>query len=797
MLNHMTINLFSKNSIPARDLLDWEVISRSITDFCYFESNKKKIVLPSPNIDVSFIESEFDKISIYSKFLNEEQIYFLKNLFILLKADESIQDIINYLKKDRILSMSDMNQLVLVTEVIFKIHDAFKNAEITEMTNIKLLDFQHFKKLFLREFRYLVDEKGNVNFDRHPQLLAINKKIIDIEEKIRFHIAEVSKSSQFSGKLQFESFDILNERYCIPVKSDSFQGSMGSIVAKSESGHTLFVEPFVLRPYNQKRLDLLSQREEIINQLTLQFTKKLRPYSSLIFESFNIIKNIDFYMGKTSFCHHWKLERPIIKKSPGFKFYKLFHPLISNPVSNDIHCHMDHLGIVISGPNTGGKTVFLKSIAISYLLFSHGFYVPAQEAELFPYQSLFYFGNDLQNLSSGLSSFSGEAKNYINLLSQLHESNLVLIDEIFNSTSSDEASALSLAYFEKLHQKAGCHIIVSTHHQMFKTLIHQNKSYLSCHVGFDKNELRPTYKINVGTPGPSMAIEIFKILSQENHEALEIGNQAIHYLDNKNISYESLLQEVTDRKIELDKLIRSTENLQQELQNKKGSMEGILHLKIQEELKKAQREIEKIINKAQNVLKETQESKITKPKKIEIHASMIRSDLRSLFPHDSEQRDDNHAHHYTSLNLDQLKVGDKVFSLKLKKEFTVKSIHLRSKSLIISKGPISLNVKAHEVTHAQSSEQQPQEVSVSIHKSRSPSFEVDGRGLRLSDFQNKVENSLGDLLTGDIPFLTIIHGHGDGILKKWVRNYIKRSKDFTFEPSELGNDGETRVVLKT
>src|SRR5690606_15629289 len=201
-----------------------------------------------------------------------------------------------------------------------------------------------------------------------------------------------------------------------------------------------------------------------------------------------------------------RLECPRIKDSPGFKFTALFHPLLKNPVKNTADCGKNNHGIVVSGPNTGGKTVFLKSIALSYLLFYHGFFVPASEAEMYPYEGLFYFGNDLQDLKAGLSSFSGEVRNYIELIERILPSNLILIDEIFNSTSSDEASALSMAYFDELHKKSACHIIVSTHHQMFKTLIHQDRSYISCHVGFDTESMKPTYKIQWGTPGASMAI---------------------------------------------------------------------------------------------------------------------------------------------------------------------------------------------------------------------------------------------------------------------------------------------------
>src|SRR5690606_33846564 len=140
----------------------------------------------------------------------------------------------------------------------------------------------------------------------------------------------------------------------------------------------------------------------------------------------------DYYLAKIGFSYRYQLTRPRLKSTPGFKLTDLFHPLISKPIKNDVLCEKNHHGIVISGPNTGGKTVFLKSIALSYLLLYHGHFVPALEAEMYPYEGLFYFGNDLQDLNVGLSSFSGEVKNYIQLIENILPTNLVLIDEIFN-----------------------------------------------------------------------------------------------------------------------------------------------------------------------------------------------------------------------------------------------------------------------------------------------------------------------------------------------------------------------------
>lgn len=512
------------------------------------------------------------------------------------------------------------------------------------------------------------------------------------------------------------------------------------------------------------------------------------------FEILRLVEKIDFYLAKIDFCHRYQLQRPHIRSSQGFTFSNLGHPLISGAVKNDVVCNENNLGIVISGPNTGGKTVFLKSITLAYLLFYHGHFVPASEAEMYPYEGLFYFGNDLQDLKTGLSSFSGEVKNYINLMENILPTNLILIDEIFNSTSSDEASALSMAYFDELHKKAICHIVVSTHHQMFKTLIHQDQSYLSCHVGFDTENMKPTYKIQWGTPGASMAIDIFTILSQGKDEVKAVPQKALFHLNDKNISYETLLQKVSQKQIELDRILINNRQIESDLKNQKGAMEGVLNLKMNEELKKARIELDKIITEAKNIVEEARRNEIVKVRRIDDKAHDLKmkiNNLQEVIPQDKDLKLIE-----SDLNIQQLKPGDVVHSQLLKKDFTVFAVDIRKNEVTIVKGAIKFNVPVKSLTLTKNKLSRPKIVSVSYVPPSNATVEIDARGMRLSEFQNTIDKSLGTLLSGDIPYLNVIHGHGDGVLKKWLRSLLRTSKNFQIDTQENGNDGETKIILK-
>lgn len=788
----MTINLITTQHSVHHSQVEWNILSGIIAHFAYFERNKAGLTSELFHGRLDDLLTEFVRVQGYFQEFKDDYRPVLFQLLSKLPSDQTIDRHLAHVAKHGVLHFAELNKLALLIECAQFIKKDFPALNLKEFTHLRELDHQSLNRKFLSEFRHLVDVSGEVHFDRHPELADLTRRLRELEERIRRTVQDWINEPQNQKVLQFSSYDVHYDRFVVPVRSDSYRSDIGLIVSRSESGQTLFVEPYVVRESCNRRLELIAKLDEIINQLAMKFSHALAEFAPFLQDLHLQVLQIDHYVAKAEFSQQYRLECPAIREKAGFKFNGLFHPLLKNAVKNSADCSASHHGIVVSGPNTGGKTVFLKSIALSYLLFYHGFFVPASEAEMYPYEGLFYFGNDLQDLKAGLSSFSGEVQNYIELIENILPSNLILIDEIFNSTSSDEASALSLAYFDELHRRATCHLVVSTHHQMFKTLIHQDRNYISCHVGFDTRNMKPTYKVQWGTPGSSMAIEIFRILAR-NHEAVsEVPNRALSHLSAKNVSYETLLQKVSQKQIELDHLLNSNRQLEVELKNQKGAMEGILNLRLQEELTRARKEIDKIMNEARVLVEEARRNEITKHRKVDEKSHQLKAHIDKLggiAPKTEEPiREGN-------LRIEDIKAGDIVHSNVLKKDFTVQAVDHRKSEVTIAKGPIKLSVPIYTLSSTGKGPRTPQ-VSVSYQRNTNAQFEIDARGMRLSEFQNRIDSALGDLLSGDVPFLNVIHGHGDGILKNWLRDYLKKSRDFKGEIPENGNDGETKVSLK-
>jgi DNA mismatch repair protein MutS2 len=562
---------------------------------------------------------------------------------------------------------------------------------------------------------------------------------------------------------------------------------------------TLLVEPPKLREIASKRIQLLAKQEEILNQIFVELSSVLTENYSDFGEIISIVSKIDLLVSKASFCQEHQLSRPEISNSGDIYIKSFFHPLLDSPVTNDLSLKSSNAGLVISGPNTGGKTVALKSLAMCQILLHAGLFLPAQVATLPIARAVYYFSHDQQDLGQGLSSFSSEALQYIQLAENLEDQSFVFIDEIFNSTSSEEASALALGLLDYINENRDVKIFLSTHHQFLKTAMHADKKYLSCHVGYDFEKNSPTYKLQYHSPGSSLALSIFQKLTQNARTDLtSIFSKAKGYLDKKQVSYESLLEKLSAQKTELNKKIDEVNQLQHELKHQKKSSEGILYLereKIREDFKL---QLEKKFSEAKAWLQTFKQeikhsgnvnkafSKLEKQKDKHLVGFKKNKEMSKLnFNNDNEK-----------LSISDITTGEFYFCTLTNSDVPISKVNVRKKQLQIKNKGISFWVPLSSLSQSsQKRKPQPQEIKVTVQKSEVGQVEIDGRGLRLEEFQRVVLPSLDELLCEDIPYLTVIHGHGDGILKNWLRNHLsKNQSDFDWGPDE-GNDGSTTIKV--
>ncbi len=721
----------------------------------------------------------------------------ISDSFVLIPSHTIGFDQINEISKGKFFNCSELNSIALIFEAYGNCFRHFSDYYISENLKIGPDIYQKIKREFIYSLREFVGRDGQAHYDRHPELKKLYAEVIDLENDLRNLIHKISKTDLYKERLQFDQFDIINDRYVLAVRSDSYQSELGPIVARSNSGMTLFVEPFEIRMKSNHRLQLLAQIESIILKLTIGLSETLHTFA-LEFKKIAIfVLNLDELSTKAKYTLSKNLIKPILNDKFSIMIDGFFHPLIDGAVTNDLKILNHQKGLIISGPNTGGKTVALKCLAICTLFCHMGMYIPAKSAQLYLFDSLFYFSHDHQNLEAGLSSFASEAKYYLALLESLGDKNLILIDEIFNSTSSEEASALAIAFLEELHRRSSSKVILSTHHQVLKTFMHANKEYVSAHVGFNFEENLPTYKLIVGEPGSSLAFKIFENLQKKFNHATNISKRSKELLDQKQVTYESLLQELSSKKGDLERLINSNNALNKDLKNQKQAMDGILHLEKEKVLKEYEKKLALSLKEAEKLFNEIREEKILSAKNLASRIHAIKSTIENspkpkLVP--SEDQIEKYSH-FKELSFDDLQIGMNVFALNLGKHVRINQINSKKKEVQVKHGSILVWLPFINLRLPDGVQIKKPQVIVNVERESLGKIEIDCRGMRLEDFQKQCEKALEDIYSGEIPFINIIHGHGSGILKSWLRNYLKKEhKDLKFENIE-GNDGCTKVFL--
>lgn len=790
----MALNLLNGNR-EALELLDWSTLISDISSLSHFELIKEKLLQPLSANSFSEILKDLDLLEIYIGNFDEFSLVFNSKIRFL-PDSKSFFELVNDAKKGKFFEANELHFFAQLSESFIDNFSIFRSLPISDAYFIENEKHTKIKRLFVNPLRDFVDHNGNVSYERHPILKKLYTEVLLLENDLRVSIQKISKTEFFSSKLQLDSYDIINDRYVLAIKSDSYNSELGPIVSRSQSGMTLFVEPYDVREKGNKRIHLLAEIESTILKLTIELSKVVHVYQGEFDLMSRWVLEMDWLNTKATYSLKLGFCKPKLNNQFHFEFDGIFHPLINNPVKNTISLDSTHLGLVISGPNTGGKTVALKSLTISILLVHLGLYVPASFADIHPVEDLYYFSHDHQNLSEGLSSFASESKYYLELLKTLGPLNLIIIDEIFNSTSSEEASALAIAFLDEIHSISTSKVVLSTHHQVLKTYMHARIDYVSAHVGYDFESNKPTYKLILGEPGSSLAFKIFENLSKKYDLINNISINAKAMLDGKQVTYETLLQELSQKKIDLEKILTQNRNLNIELKNQKASMEGTLYLEREKIITEYTKKIRMIFDQAELMLNQVKTGNISSRKNLNNEIASIQSTLIKEAPVKKPRTEIETIYaHLKEVQFEDIVLNQYYFSLTIKKNVKIQNINPRKREVQIQHGALSVWVTSNTLRYASGSNPPKPQVKINIQKTVRGEIEIDCRGMRLEEFQKICEQSIDEVITGEIPFVTIVHGHGDGVLKTWLRSFLKKEyRDLRWENIE-GNDGCTKIFF--
>ena len=732
----------------------------------------------------SEINSLFELLEKSIKYIDSSEYHSFYQQLQSLKSDVNLIANVKKIEKESILSIEEIHQVVVILESFHQntllFEKLFSNKKIDSST------FQSLLRKVVKPFRTFVDLDGKIEYTRHPELKRLYEKRNQLDLKAKEILNNLIRDYSRDGILQINTYDIFNDHFVLLIKTDHYSKSLGFIHARSDSGQTLYVEPKRLSNISNERKDISIEIEAVIYRICRDFTLELKNYIKEIPTITRLILALDHCFGLAKFSHEYRLERPLLNEQENYWLEDFYHPLLEDPVLNTINLGQDYQGVMISGPNTGGKTLTLKTICLCSLFPHLGLFVPARNANIPVFKEIYFLSQDHQSLKDGLSSFAAETKNYLELAKSLGQNSIIFIDEIFNSTSSEEASSLALGFFEYFNNTTRPLIFVSTHHQMLKVKTHEKSSLMSAHVGFDPDTGMPTYKLFFNSPGSSRALEIFTQLSKKFSFGEEIVESAKKILDKKLMDYEALLSEVSKKKSYLEKELKENKDINQRLSNQLKAQEGILKLKTQEEITKLKLELSKIKKKSYQLLDDIKGKKITTPKAIDKNFRQIESE---------EVLKEEEKSNFKTIN--QIPIIEQSYIYKpLRKLGKVLKVNLGTKRVLLSIGKnFKVEAQFDELAYGPKQKQTVNDFSFNYTKKAHESLSLDARGMRIDEFRNKVELMVSDLYADNLPYLEIIHGHGNGILKNWLRNFIKNTPELEIEIPKESADGMTRIIL--
>jgi DNA mismatch repair protein MutS2 len=574
----------------------------------------------------------------------------------------------------------------------------------------------------------------------------------------------------------------------------------GIVHDESASGATVYIEPLPVVELNNQMRALQMEEKREIERILRELSQLVGSYSQELARNQDLLGLLDFIFARARLAYKMNAFRPITNRRGIMQIYRGKHPLLGEEaVPVDVELGQDFDVLVITGPNTGGKTVTLKTIGLLVLMTMSGLYVPAREKSRIPiFDSVYVDIGDEQSIEQSLSTFSSHMKNIIRILREANRRSLVLLDELGAGTDPVEGAALGHVILEQLRQK-GSKVVVTTHQSELKNYAYNTQRVENACVEFDPISLKPTYKLTTGMPGQSNAFEIAIRLGMDQ----SLVQQARELVPQREKEVGNMIRQLKESHYALDRESREVMRIKEELIKEKEQLDKARKDLEQERLEvisrareEGQRELRRVKQEAAQALlefKELLKDKEKTPKWHEIEEK--RQKIKQIQVHQAgeemEARETNGI----------IKEGDYVLIKNIKQKGYVLGSHGAQGELSVQVGSMKFNVRPENLVKLEQpvSTGQPWRGESFLHKAQSISKEIDIRGKLSEDAVMEIDKYLADALLVGLDSVRLIHGKGTGALRNAVQKYLKthpQVKAFRDGLPEEGGHGVTVVVFK-
>lgn len=728
-----------------------------------------------------------------------------------LKGDvpfSGITDIRPYLKRAKIESRLDGPELAQIADTLAggrKLKQYLANviAEDGAWHHLSRLEekLAPLKELE-QKIRSTVNPQGEVLDDASPELRRIRSQIRATEQRVRNRLEELIRSARVQKMLQEPIITVRHNRYCLPVKAEYRHAFGGLIHDQSASGATLFIEPEPVVTLTNELNELKLQEEKEVDRLLRQLTVQVADVYHPLATNVGVLAELDFIFAKAQLAKEMKAVLPQINTRGYFKVVKARHPLIDaqEVVPNTIELGDTYTCMVITGPNTGGKTVTLKTLGLLTVMACSGLFIPAEEGSHIGVSAVYADIGDEQSIEQSLSTFSSHLRSIIAILNQMEANSLVLLDELGAGTDPAEGSALAVAILDAIRQK-GARVVATTHYGELKAYAYSRPGVINASVEFDADTLQPTYRLLVGVPGRSNAFHIARRLGL-SEEIIAVAQSQVKVedrrIDHLLADLEKNRKQAEQEKQTWQQLKEEAARLKETLANEKARLEEMKERILAEAKKQAEEKMAKLLAEADQMINQLRTWREKQEGLKEHHLIEARQKMRELGEAVKERKPLVASSPPSPRTDEKIAVGDDVYV----HSFGQKGIVLEQLSndeYYVQLGLIKTKVKRSDLKKLKTEQEQASVRAFLQTAPKTVSLELDVRGQTAEEAIQAVDKYIDDALLAGLQQVAVIHGKGTGQLRKSIQQYLrqhKRVRDFRLGDAAEGGSGVTVISLK-
>ncbi|WP_347862620.1 endonuclease MutS2 [Salimicrobium sp. PL1-032A] len=654
--------------------------------------------------------------------------------------------------------------------------------------------------LLEREIKNCIDDNGVVMDGASDALRSIRSKIHTLESRLRDKMESYTK--QQSEKLSDAIVTIRNERYVLPVKQE-YRGAIKGIVHdQSSSGATLFIEPQAVVDINNDLQEARVQEKREVDKILAELSEAIEEDRPILSENVQVLTGVDFIFSRAKLGRSMKAAMPTMNADGRIVMREARHPLLpaEDVVANDIELGTDFTTIIITGPNTGGKTVTLKLVGLCTLMAQSGLQVPAMDGcEMAVFSNVYADVGDEQSIEQSLSTFSSHMTNIVDILEKVDDTTLVLFDELGAGTDPQEGAALAMAILDDVVGK-DARVIATTHYPELKAYGYNKENVTNASVEFNIDTLQPTYRLLIGVPGRSNAFEISRRLGLREHvissakERIGVESESVESmiasLDEARRQAEADYEEAEEIRQEAERVYNDLQEQWKKYEEKKDKLYRRAEEKAQKAVEKAKEEAETIVSELRGMKNsaELKEHEWIEAKKM----------LDEANPELSEKQPQQASKPKTT-DTKTLGVGDEVRLLSLNQHGVIAE-KVNDKEYQVQIGSMKVKAKRDNLEFLKASKKEKEKPLATVKgKSSHVKPELDLRGERYEDALHRLEKYLDDALLAGYPQVSIIHGKGTGALRQGVQALAKRHSKIAAARAggmKEGGSGVTVLELK-